>query len=75
MLLMTGSGVTALPNGQGLDVLAAGHNGKENKDNNAVQRKKLGKKDDPSTGSKRGKTKRDPIIPKPDDYIERAPYQ
>ena len=72
---MAGSGVTALPNGQGLDVLVAGNNDKKNKDNNAVQSKTLGEKDDPSTGSKRGKRKRDPIIPKPDDYIERAPYQ
>ena len=46
-LLMTGSGVTALADVEGLDVLAAGNNGKENKDNNGVQRKKLGKKDDP----------------------------
>ena len=75
VLLITGSGVNALADGQGLNVLAAGNNRKENKDNNSVQRKKLGKKDDPSTGSKRDKTKRDPIIPKQDEYIERAPYQ
>ena len=75
VLLMAGSGVTALPDGQGLDALVAGNNDKKNKDNNAVQRKTLGEKDDPSTGSKRGKTKRDPIIPKPYDYIERALYQ
>ena len=71
---MAGSGVTALPDGQGLDVLVAGNNDKKNKDNNAVKRKTLGERDDPSTGSKRGKTKRDPIIPKPDDYIKRTPY-
>ena len=43
---MTGSDVAALPDGQELDVLVAGKNGKENKDNSAVQRKKLGMKDD-----------------------------
>ena len=54
--------------------MAAGNNGKENRDKNPVQRKQLAKKHNPSTGSKRGKSKREPTIPKLDDYIERAPY-
>ena len=72
---MAGSGVTALPDSKGLNVLVAGNNDKKNKDKNAIQRKTLGEKDDPSSRSKRGKTKRDPIIPKTEDYIEKAQYQ
>ena len=71
VLLMSGSGVTALPDGQRVEVLVTGNNGKKNKDKNAVQRTKLGKKDDLSTWSKRGMTKRDPIISKTDDYIKK----